>query len=268
MMAQVSYDPPTTLPDAALLMASAQRLAGIPEASDREQVIATLFKLIDGILASPEEPKKRRVKKSNETFHNKVGRFAAAVEFLKASGFVDGDDPDAEVEPDSGGGSPGSSEWSGGGRRGAALPLWTHFSLVTTPLRCAFGPHRLICSPGPWEPQHRVRCIAPHMYHRSSSESLPGLACHAEAIAGMHCAVQRSTLGQRASPSWARIFIQQGGSTPWQHGLSRGASEEARLPLDARLMAMLPVMLWRPFSLDLPTGSDTIPRAMPGGTRC
>jgi len=48
------------------------------------------------VLGAPEEPKKRRVKKANETFHRKVGRFAAGVDFLRACGFVDSDDPDAE----------------------------------------------------------------------------------------------------------------------------------------------------------------------------
>merc|ERR1719282_1731151 len=95
-MAEVSLDPPIGLPDAALLLTSAQRLAGIPEATERQEAISTLFKLVDGVLGAPEEPKKRRVKKANETFHRKVGRFAAGVDFLRACGFVESDDPDVE----------------------------------------------------------------------------------------------------------------------------------------------------------------------------
>lgn len=97
-MTEVSYDAPRGLPDAALLLQAAQRLIAIPEASERQDAIATLFKLVDGILAAPEEPKKRRVKKANETFNRKVGRFVAGIDFLLATGFLEGDDPDAPDE--------------------------------------------------------------------------------------------------------------------------------------------------------------------------
>lgn len=95
-MAEVSYNPPEDLPDASLLMIAAERLVAIPQAAEREEAILTLFKLIDGVLGAPEEVKKRRVKKTNETFNRKVGRFAAGIDFLRAAGFVEGDDPDAE----------------------------------------------------------------------------------------------------------------------------------------------------------------------------
>lgn len=102
-MTEVSYDTPANLPDAAGLFAAAQRLAAIPEASDRQEAISTLFKLVDGVLGAPEEPKKRRVKKGNATFNQKVGRFAAGIDFLLCSGFVEGDDPDAEGDAVQGG---------------------------------------------------------------------------------------------------------------------------------------------------------------------
>merc|ERR1719336_665394 len=98
-LTEVSYGPPPEdLPDASLLGKAAQRLIAIPEEAERREAIATLFKLVDGILAAPEESKKRRVKKANETFNRKVGRFAAAVDFLRVSGFLEGDDPDAAGE--------------------------------------------------------------------------------------------------------------------------------------------------------------------------
>merc|ERR1719336_990999 len=95
-LTEVSYGPPPEdLPDASLLGKAAQRLIAIPEEAERREAIATLFKLVDGILAAPEEAKKRRVKKANETFNRKIGRFVAGVDFLRACGFLEGDDPDA-----------------------------------------------------------------------------------------------------------------------------------------------------------------------------
>mmetsp|Transcript_57290 Transcript_57290/g.121810 ORF Transcript_57290/g.121810 Transcript_57290/m.121810 type:complete len:432 (-) Transcript_57290:87-1382(-) len=96
MACEVSYDPPDCLPDAALLLTSAERLKTIPEAADREACFATLFKLVDGILATPEEAKKRKIKKNNATIQQKVARFSAAVQFLLGAGFVESDDPDVE----------------------------------------------------------------------------------------------------------------------------------------------------------------------------
>eukprot|EP00929_Paragymnodinium_shiwhaense_P013706 TRINITY_DN121553_c0_g1_i1.p1 TRINITY_DN121553_c0_g1~~TRINITY_DN121553_c0_g1_i1.p1 ORF type:complete len:429 (-),score=99.67 TRINITY_DN121553_c0_g1_i1:65-1351(-) len=98
MATEVSYDVPQGLPDPGMLLIAAQRVAALSEPSERSDAVGTLFKLIDGILASPEEPKKRRVRKSNEVFHRKVGRHGAALEFLRAAGFVDGDDPDTPGE--------------------------------------------------------------------------------------------------------------------------------------------------------------------------
>ncbi|CAE8686303.1 unnamed protein product, partial [Polarella glacialis] len=94
-MTEVSYDFGRALPDATTLGSSATRLVAIAEASEREDAIQTVFKLIHGVLATPDDAKKRRVKKANETFHRKVGRHAAALDFLRGCGFVDADDPDA-----------------------------------------------------------------------------------------------------------------------------------------------------------------------------
>mmetsp|Transcript_134721 Transcript_134721/g.430415 ORF Transcript_134721/g.430415 Transcript_134721/m.430415 type:complete len:421 (+) Transcript_134721:88-1350(+) len=98
MAAEVCYDAPQVLPDATMMLVAVQRLATIPEAKDREEAFLTLLKLVDGVLGAPEDPKKRRVKKGNATFQQKVGRFAAGIDFLKAAGFVDSDDPEAEGE--------------------------------------------------------------------------------------------------------------------------------------------------------------------------
>jgi len=95
MEAEVSYGTPEGLPDAGLLMTTCQRLLAIPDAKEREDVFLTLFKLIDGVLAAPDDVKRRRVKKTNDTFHRKLGRFAAGLDFLRAAGFVDSNDPDA-----------------------------------------------------------------------------------------------------------------------------------------------------------------------------
>lgn len=92
-MAEVSYDVPNGFPDAVAMLLAAQKLAAI-EVADREDAIQTIFKLVDGVLASPEDVRKRRIKKANETFHQKAGRHPAAVEFLRCVGFLDGDDPE------------------------------------------------------------------------------------------------------------------------------------------------------------------------------
>lgn len=93
-LTEVSNDVPVSLPDATRLAASGQQLLALEEASEREEVISTLFKLIHNVLGDPENPKKRRIKKANESFNKKVGRHKAAIEFLRAAGFRDGDDPD------------------------------------------------------------------------------------------------------------------------------------------------------------------------------
>lgn len=93
-MAEVSYEVPVGLPDAGLLSISAQRLVSTLQDSEREDAIQTLFKLIDGVLATPTEVKKRRLRKNNEVFHRKIGRHPPAIEFLRAVGFVEGDDPE------------------------------------------------------------------------------------------------------------------------------------------------------------------------------
>eukprot|EP00747_Dinoflagellata_sp_TGD_P028984 gnl/TRDRNA2_/TRDRNA2_133615_c0_seq1.p1 gnl/TRDRNA2_/TRDRNA2_133615_c0~~gnl/TRDRNA2_/TRDRNA2_133615_c0_seq1.p1 ORF type:complete len:461 (+),score=99.32 gnl/TRDRNA2_/TRDRNA2_133615_c0_seq1:50-1384(+) len=95
MSAEVSYDLPVGLPDPSSMGQASRELLKLPEASERADAINTLFKLVDAILAAPEEAKKRTVKKANETFHRKVGRHPPAIAFLRAVGFVDGDDPDA-----------------------------------------------------------------------------------------------------------------------------------------------------------------------------
>merc|ERR1719471_2342407 len=85
-MAQVSYEIPLGLPDSTLLLTSAQRLVAIPE-----EAVQTLFKLVHGVLSAPADARKRKVKKSNETFHRKVGRYAAGVDFLRGCGFLEVD---------------------------------------------------------------------------------------------------------------------------------------------------------------------------------
>ncbi|CAE7397482.1 unnamed protein product [Symbiodinium sp. CCMP2592] len=93
-LTEVSNDVPVSLPDATRLAASGQQLLALEDSSEREEVINTLFKLIHNVLGDPENPKKRRIKKANESFNKKVGRHKAAIEFLRAAGFRDGDDPD------------------------------------------------------------------------------------------------------------------------------------------------------------------------------
>lgn len=99
--AEVSLGPPPagTLPDGTVLAISSERLLALPDAAARAEVLATLFKLVDAVIAAPTDEKKRRLKKGNETFHKKVGRHEAAVQFLRAVGFVDADDADVE-DPD------------------------------------------------------------------------------------------------------------------------------------------------------------------------
>jgi len=99
---EVSFSIPQGLPDATILRASAQKMIALQEASEREEAIQTVFKLIDGVLAAPEDPKKRRVRKSNEVFHRKVGRHPPAVDFLRGAGFIDAPDPDAPSAEDVG----------------------------------------------------------------------------------------------------------------------------------------------------------------------
>ncbi|PFH31841.1 PUB domain-containing protein [Besnoitia besnoiti] len=53
-------------------------------------VLRTLFTVIDGVLAQPSNPKKRRLRKANATFHNQVGRHRAAVQVMEAAGFCEG----------------------------------------------------------------------------------------------------------------------------------------------------------------------------------
>jgi len=101
-MARVSYEVPLGLPDAATLLSSAQLLLRIPDTEARDAAIQTIFKLVHGVLAAPEDMKKRRVKKSNEVFHRKVGRFEAGLDFLRGCGFLDVEDPPAPGEESQG----------------------------------------------------------------------------------------------------------------------------------------------------------------------
>lgn len=94
-MAEVSYDVPVELPDAVSMMMAAKAIVAIKEVTDRDEAVSTIFKLVDAVLAAPQDAKKRRVKKTNETFHRKVGRHTAALEFLRSVGFIDCDDPEA-----------------------------------------------------------------------------------------------------------------------------------------------------------------------------
>lgn len=94
-IAEVSYDIPSSLPDATHLLIASKKLASIDDVAARDEAIQTVFKLIHNVLGDLENAKKRTVKKTNETFHRKVGRHEAAVTFLRAAGFLEADDPDA-----------------------------------------------------------------------------------------------------------------------------------------------------------------------------
>lgn len=96
-MAEVSYQPPgDMLPGPSMVLKSMEGIESLPDLDARKLVIQTLFKLVDGVLAAPDDMKKRRVRKGNETFHQRVGQYPAAVGFLNFAGFVDSDDPDVE----------------------------------------------------------------------------------------------------------------------------------------------------------------------------
>jgi len=95
-MAQVSYEIPEGLPDASTLHTAARRLVAIPEAMARDEAVQTIFKLVHGVLAAPEDAKKRKVRKSNEVFHRKVGRYEAGVDFLRGCGFMDIEEAESE----------------------------------------------------------------------------------------------------------------------------------------------------------------------------
>jgi len=92
-MAEVSIEFPSHLPTAAVMANATRELGALPVA-DREEALETLFKVVDNVLKEPSDVKKRRLKKRNEVFHRKVGRHNCAVQFLRAVGFDDGDDPD------------------------------------------------------------------------------------------------------------------------------------------------------------------------------
>lgn len=94
-IAEVSYDIPSSLPDATHLLIASKKLASIDDKAARDEAIQTVFKLIHNVLGDLENAKKRTVKKTNETFHRKAGRHEAAVTFLRAAGFLEADDPDA-----------------------------------------------------------------------------------------------------------------------------------------------------------------------------
>uniref|UniRef100_A0A7S0FWY9 PUB domain-containing protein n=1 Tax=Pyrodinium bahamense TaxID=73915 RepID=A0A7S0FWY9_9DINO len=99
----VSYEPPEGLPDVTLLQGAAQRIVAIPDSAARQEAVQTVFKLLDAIIAAPEDVKKRTVKKTNAAFHKKVGRHRAAVDFLRGAGFTEADDVEAEAaQPGSG----------------------------------------------------------------------------------------------------------------------------------------------------------------------
>jgi hypothetical protein len=97
MTAEVSIEFPAHLPTSAVMANAARELAALP-ISDREDALQTLFKVVDNVLSAPSDVKKRRLKKSNETFNRKVGRHKCAVDFLGAVGFVESDDPEAGEE--------------------------------------------------------------------------------------------------------------------------------------------------------------------------
>jgi len=93
-MVEVSYDIPEGLPDSTSLYVAAQGVANIPYPQARDLALQSLFRLVDSVLAAPEDAKKRRVRKGNPTFHAKVGQHKVALDFLRCAGFMDADDPE------------------------------------------------------------------------------------------------------------------------------------------------------------------------------
>eukprot|EP00392_Amoebophrya_sp_AT5.2_P002014 g2019.t1 len=55
-------------------------------------LIATLVKLIDAVLKNPDDESKRSINLGNDNFHKRVGRFSAAIEYLKGTGFAEADE--------------------------------------------------------------------------------------------------------------------------------------------------------------------------------
>ncbi|CAD7930961.1 unnamed protein product [Amoebophrya sp. A25] len=55
--------------------------------ADVSTCVATVFKLLHAVLKNPEDDAKRSINLANENFHQRVGRFAPAIEFLQTSGF-------------------------------------------------------------------------------------------------------------------------------------------------------------------------------------
>lgn len=98
MATDVSFEVPKGLPDVMVMQSAAKRLGNIPDAGERCAALQTLFRLVDGVLEAPQNAKRRRLKKTNPAFHQKVGRFSAAMEFLRGAGFVDTDDQDTPGE--------------------------------------------------------------------------------------------------------------------------------------------------------------------------
>jgi len=88
-MAEVCYGSPTTLPAQGTLVEAAKEIMTISDVKSREEVVRILFKLVDAILVSPEDASKRRVRHANAAFQQKVGRFDAALAFLRSVGFLD-----------------------------------------------------------------------------------------------------------------------------------------------------------------------------------
>lgn len=95
MRETVSYQAAESILDTEALKAVAHDLVSISDVQARNDAVQTIFKLIDAIIATPEDSKKRRVKRANEAFHRKAGRHKAAVAFLHAIGFEDVDEPEA-----------------------------------------------------------------------------------------------------------------------------------------------------------------------------
>ncbi|CAK0811983.1 unnamed protein product [Prorocentrum cordatum] len=94
-MAAVSYEAPEHLPDLPALAAAVGRLVAIADEAARADAVSTVFRLLHGVLSAPDDERKRRVRKANPAFHQKLGRHAAGVELLGAVGFEECDDTDA-----------------------------------------------------------------------------------------------------------------------------------------------------------------------------
>ncbi|OII77651.1 hypothetical protein cand_014670 [Cryptosporidium andersoni] len=83
----VEYSSPSTVTITPSTMESVNNLTQIPNEAI-ERTISILFRIIDGILASPEDGKKRRIRINNPLFHSSIAKYSQALGVLKSVGFI------------------------------------------------------------------------------------------------------------------------------------------------------------------------------------